>query len=273
MKRAATLLLCTAVMFLALAGCGRAKQGNMEFTLNPDGQGYTLAGYTNTASQTVLTIPDSFDGLPVTAIGEMAVQNCDDLLAIEIGPNLTEIDPWGVFGCRRLKQFVVSEENPAFAALDGVLFSKDLKRLISYPNANTAVYDKGGALLEEVTYAVPEGVEVIAHCAFYKCYALKEIQLPHTLRVIETRAFHGCENLKSLLLPEGLRSIGNDAFLKCLSLTEIIIPASVREIGDYAFYNCDNLLRVTVLAPEQELKQGHRWLPEPGRKTVEPVWA
>ena len=272
LKKAALVLLCAAIL-LGLDGCGgRTKEGGMEFTLNPDEQGYTLANYKNTASQTVLAIPDTVDGLPVTAIGDMAIQNCDDLVKIEIGANLTEIGKWGVFGSRHLKEFDVSPENTAFAAVDGVLFSKDMTRLVSYPNANTAEYDKAGTLKEEVAYTVPEGVVSIAHGAFYKCYALKEIVLPASLRVIEPRALHGCENVKRLILPEGLQTIGNDAFLKCLGLTEITIPAAVREIGAYAFYNCDNLVKVTVLAPKAELTAGKRWLPEPGRKAVTPEW-
>jgi len=271
-KKAAAILLCAAIL-LGFAGCGgRVKESGMEFTLNPDEQGYTLASYKNTASQTVLAIPDTVDGLPVTAIGDMAIQNCDDLVKIEIGAHVTEISKWGVFGSRHLKEFTVSPENTAFAAVDGVLFSKDLTRLISYPNANTAKYDKGGTLKEEVVYTVPEGVANIAHCAFYKCYALKEIVLPASLRLLEPRAFHGCENIKRLILPEGLETISNDVFLKCLGLKEITIPSTVREIGAYAFYNCDNLEKVTILAPKAELTLGKRWLPEPGRKAVTPEW-
>jgi len=270
-KRAVAFLLCAA-MLLLFAGCNSANLGSMKFALNEDEQGYTLTRYKNSASQTVLTIPDTFEGKPVTAIGGMAIQNCDDLLKIEIGANLTEIDKWGVFGCRYLKEFAVREDNPAFCAVDGVLFSKDGTCLVSYPNANTAEYDKGGALKEEVSYAVPEGVTEIAHAAFYKCYALKEVTLPGSLRLIGIRAFHGCQNLKQLALPEGLETIRNDAFLKCLGLTEITIPATVRKIGNYAFYSGDNLESVTILAPKAQLTQGHRWLPEPGRKPVEPVW-
>ena len=272
MKRIAIALICASILLLCLAGCGRVKLDNASYELNADGNSYTLVSYKNTASQTELVIPDEINGLPVTAIADMAIQSCDDLQRIVIGANLAEIGKWGVFDCRHLKEFAVSEANLAFVAVDGVLFSKDRTRLVSYPNANTAEYDKGGALKEEVAYAVPEGVTSIAHCAFYKCYALREVTLPASLLEIETRAFHGSENLKQMLLPEGLEVIGSDAFLKCLGLQEITIPSTVREIGDYAFYNCDNLVSVTILAPKDALKQGHRWLSEPGRKAVEAVW-
>jgi len=268
------LAVIAALSLTSLSGCvlSRASQGNMEFLLSEGGESYILTRYKNTASQNELVIPDHFDGKPVTAIGEMAIQHCDDLHKIVIGANLAEIDKWGIFGNRYLKEFVVSEENSAFMSAEGVLFSKDMTRLVSYPNANIAEYDKNGALKEEVSYAVPEGVRSIAHCAFYECYALGEIILPKSLREIDTRAFHGCETMKQINLPEGLEAIGNDAFLRNFGLREIVIPSTVREIGDYAFYRCDNLERMTILAPKDALKQGHRWLPEPGRKPVEPVY-
>jgi len=263
-----------ALLLTSAAGCAssRESQGNMEFLPAPGGESYILARYKNTASQTKLVIPDEFQGKPVTAIGEMAIQHCDDLHVIELGANIIEIDKWGVFANRYLKEFIVSEKNPAFTSVNGVLFSKDKTRLISYPNANTAQYDKNGALKKEVSYTVPEGVMSIAHCAFYKCYALGAVVLPESLREIDTRAFHGCENMMEINLPEGLEVIGKDAFLRCLGLTAIAIPSAVREIGDYAFYSCDNLKSMAILAPKDALQQGHRWLPEPDRKPVEPVW-
>ena len=53
MKRTAIPILAVVLLLFALSGCGREKQGNMQFALNPDGQGYALVAYKNTASQTV----------------------------------------------------------------------------------------------------------------------------------------------------------------------------------------------------------------------------
>ena len=274
MKKVIVILLGLAMIAVMFSGCvdlrPRTRVDNLEFVL--EGDAYTLVGFRNVAGEHTLTIPDEVNGVPVRAIGPMAIQRADDLQMIEIGPNLTEIDGWGIVNNRFLREIVVHEDNPAFVAHEGVLFSHDMTQLIIYPNANTAIYIDG-ELQETVSYAVPEGVEVITHAAFYFALALHEVVLPESLRVIETRAFRGAENMERINLPEGLESIGNDAFLRCRSLTEIVIPSTVLEIGDFAFYNCNNLETVIVRAPEAQLVQGHRWLPEMGPlSAVEPIW-
>ena len=264
---------CIIGTVLLLFGSGISeKSGNMEFKLNESKDAYVLTSYNDTPGQTELVIPDEFNGLPVTAIGELAVQRCDNLSKIVIGKNIESIDKWGIINCRYLKKIVVDEENKFFSDLDGIMMNRDKTTLLVYPNAHIAEYDKNGALKETVSVAVPEGVETISYGAFYKCYAIEEIILPPSVSVIEERAFHGCENLKSAVLNEGLRSLGKDAFMRCYSLAEITLPSTLREVGDFVFYDCNILRDITILAPQSELKQGSRWLPEAGRTAVEPVW-
>ncbi|MCL2445484.1 MAG: leucine-rich repeat domain-containing protein [Oscillospiraceae bacterium] len=275
MKKLSMILLCMVLLAVVFPSCSidlrpRVRVENMEFVGDVDG--YTLVAFRNVAGQHTLTIPDSIDGSPVIGIGPMAIMRSDDLRTIEIGPNLTEIHGWGITNNRFLQQFVVHEDNPAFTADNGVLFSADMTRLVVYPNANTAVYIDG-ELQATVSYTVPDGVEVIAHAAFYHAIALHEIVLPNSLRVIETRAFHGAVQIERMDLPEGLEHIGNDAFLRMRGLTEITIPSTVRYIGDFAFYQAENLTDITILAPVEQLTQGRRWLPETGPlSAVTPVW-
>ena len=60
-----------------------------------------------------------------------------------------------------------------YESVDGVLFSKDKKQILFYPNGRKASI-----------YTVPEGVERIGPHVFYRS-ALQYIQLPKSLRVIE----------------------------------------------------------------------------------------
>jgi len=275
MKKLSVLALCV-VLLATLTACldlrPRVRVDNMEFTMNDDGLGYSLVGFRNVAGQHTLTIPDELHGLPITGIGAMAIMRSDDLRVIEFGPNLVEMHGWAITNNRFLQQFVVHEDNPAFTAYNGVLFSADMTRLVVYPNANTAIYIDG-ELQQTVSYTVPDGVEVIAHAAFYHVIALHEIVLPDSLRVIETRAFHGALHVERINLPEGLEYIGNDAFLRNRGLTEIVIPSTVRYIGNFAFYQASNLTNITILAPQNQVNQGHRWLPETGPlSAVTPTW-
>ena len=81
-----------------------------------------------------------------------------------------------------LKEFVVEEGNEYYQAVDGVLFSKDMKRLVAFPSAKT---------VENGFYEIPEGVEQIDELSFslagYAGFAgnLKTLKLPSTFKISE----------------------------------------------------------------------------------------
>ncbi|MDR1464835.1 MAG: leucine-rich repeat domain-containing protein [Oscillospiraceae bacterium] len=266
------------LLLLLLPSCGffgREKSGNLEFMLDEETDAYTLAYYTDTSKVRELVIPDTFRGKPVTAIGRLAVSSADTLEKIVIGKNITAIDSWGIVDCRYLKAIEVAGDNPAFRSLDGVLYTRDGTRLITYPNAHTAAYSSSGKLLRKASYAVAPGTKVVGHCAFYKCYGLEAVELPDSVEIIEERAFHKCDALAAIQFPEGLTSIGKDAFLGCESLTSITLPSSIREIGTFAFYNAKNLRTISIGAAEADVTLGDKWYPTAaGRKIpVDIIWA
>ena len=96
------------------------------------------------------------------------------------------------------KGFEVDENNPLYRAVDGVLFSKDMKTLIRFP------CDKD---CEE--YTVPESVERIERYAFYMT------------------------GLKKVILPEGITLIENSVFLRDGKSTplEVVVPSSLVYMG------------------------------------------
>ena len=274
MKKIFAILLAASLMLLIFASCGREKSGSMEFLYETETDSYTLIYYNDSASVSELVIPDTFKDKPVTAIGQLAIGSCDTLEKIVIGKNITSIDKWGIVDCRYLKSIEVAEENEYFCSLDGVLYSKDMTKLITYPNANAAEYTKDGKLLKTAGYAVAPGVKVIGHAAFYKCYALEKVVLPDGLEEIEDRAFHKCEAMTDVNFPEGLRSIGKDAFLACKGLENITLPSTIRFLGDYVFYNADNIQTLRVMTAQANVELGFKWYPtSAGRDTaVEIIW-
>jgi hypothetical protein len=80
----------------------------------------------------------------------------------------------------------VSPNNKKYCAVDGVLYSKDKKVLLAYPNA------KGPK------YKVPNGVEEIANCAF-KNTSIEHITASATLQRIGQNAFYGCCQLEWII--------------------------------------------------------------------------
>lgn len=65
-------------------------------------------------------------------------------------------EDYGVFtvpagrDCPKLKEFVVTKRNPYYTAVDGVLFSKNMTRLLMYPTAKT-----------DLVYQIPDTVEIV----------------------------------------------------------------------------------------------------------------
>lgn len=127
-------------------------------------------------------------------------------------------------GCTELTSIYVPPENSCFAVIDNVLFEKNSKRLIIYPEGLTSSL-----------YTVPDGVLEIGDSAFYYCRSLSSVSLPDSLQSIGDEAFFGCETLSSISLPNGLQSIGDKAFGSCFSLSCISLPDSLQTIGKDAF--------------------------------------
>lgn len=107
--------------------------------------------------------------------------------------------------CRLLKEFEVSENNPNFASVDGVLFDKSKSTLLFYPN------------MKSKKYIVPEGVTTISSRAFSCCDNLLEITLPQSLTHIGGSAFESCEMLLNITSlnptpPEAAESLNGGVF-------------------------------------------------------------
>lgn len=266
-KKIIAVLLC-AFIALAFTAC-REKENNLEYEYNKETDSYSVVYYTDTTSVKELTIPDEFNSKPVTEISQLAISSADTLEVINIGKNITYIDDWGITGCLHLKEINVSEENENYCSVDGVLFTKDKKTLVSYPNANTAVYSASGALEEKAKYQIPDGTEIISKCAFYKCYGLEEVILPDSIKIIDERAFHKCENMKSINFPEGLKAIGFDAFIGCLGLEEVTLPSTIEEIGEFAFYNASNIKHMEIKAKQENVTLGKQWEPSSTGRAID----
>lgn len=177
-----------------------------------------------------LTIPETIDGVKVTAIGDYAFGECK-LANIEIPGSVTTIGigafyrcrnltsvmfPAGVsdigenvfFECMDLQEINVSENNSRYCSINGVLFNKAKTELLMYPCAKSLN-----------RYVVPEGTVKIATRAFasvgpYGGEAVgirHRVMLPDSLRHIETMAFHDSV-ISEVRIPKRVETIGALAF-------------------------------------------------------------
>ena len=180
-----------------------------------------------------LTIPDGIMKIdinvpPTGGSSLLRIQN------ITIGADVKEINPFTFFNHELLKTITVDENNPHYESVDNVLFTEDMKTLITYANT-----DKG-------SYTVPDSVEVLSDCAFSSCVNLTEIVLPNTITEMGSYAFAGCTYVKSIDIPDGVTILSEGVFWACSNASEITIPESVTVIGRAAFDGCYNLTEVNI---------------------------
>ena len=236
---------------------------------------------------TLIQRPPTFSGHytitnSVTSIGEYAFAGCNKITSVTIPASVTSIGDYAFYNCTSITAINVSENNPNYTSIDGVLFEKGVTDLIQCPAAFS-----GG-------FTIPASVTNICDAAFRDCTALTCVYVqgnapsygstsfentPATVyyfpdtdgwinpfagrparllplefanggdHIVITRlgsAFAGHLPIPASLDRLPVTSIGPSAFNWCKSLTSVTIPASVTSIGDSAFSYCFALTAVTI---------------------------
>ena len=132
------------------------------------------------------------------------------------------------------KEIVIAEDNPYYCSIDGILYSKDHKKLLFVPRD-----------LDIKTFRVPDGVEHIEDYAFSYQHYLEEIVLPGSVVSIGEYAFSSCLSLRSVQLIN-VQKINNGAFSECSRLERVELSDSLRIISDWAFRECQSLRQITL---------------------------
>lgn len=161
--------------------------------------------------EAAIVLPVSIEDMPVDAILNMKDKNgvveeitIPDALSFTAG----DINPSVI--CVHfpvLQRYCVSDAHPTLRVIDGALYTKDGKVLLSYPAGRT-----GEAV-------IPQGVETLWPCAFQNA------------------------SVASVVLPASLRTISDYSMSDFRVMRHLEIPAGVEEIGPYAFINSDDTFR------------------------------
>ena len=170
-----------------------------------------------------IRIPETIEGVPVTAIGERA-------FAVKMEAPVAEpVD-------EQEAELSFVTEAPAETA-EG----QALRRVFLPDSIETigAYAFHGCSALERVS--LPAKLQEISLRMFDGCGSLEQITLPAGLRRIGDYAFYGCGSLKKLRLPESVERIGKYAFYNCRKMEEINIPLATTDLNMGMFLNCDAL--------------------------------
>ena len=173
-----------------------------------------------------------------------AFWNCGNLESLHIASGITKIAEMAIYNNVNLESITVDESNTEYASIDGVLFTKDGKTLIKYPE------NKSGT-----QYSVPTGTMTIGENAFNNCDNLTKVTLNEGLTQISQTAFSDCSALSEMIIPDGVTNVGACSFYGCSALKSIVIPASVTVVASQSFGRCTALEGITIPASVTDIRE------------------
>lgn len=237
-----------------------------DFAYTADGGEVTITDYVGTSEHVL--IPDTIDGLPVTALGHRAFYEktvttvvvpdsvteigaaCfsgdNYLVSLKLPDGLKRLPPASLESCMRLYDFdlpqslekiysSVFEFNYYLTHLTLPSSLTEIEQLnfigLYGLQSLTLAEDNAAFKLDETNglLMTADGTRLL-HC-FSDIVPAEEIILPEGVKIVDPFAFHYDYDVKRVVLPEGVETIGAMAFAMCPNLTEIVIPASVTDIG------------------------------------------
>ena len=237
-----------------------------DFAYTADGGEVTITDYIGTSEHVL--IPDTIDGLPVTALGHRAFYEktvttvvvpdsvteigaaCfsgdNYLVSLKLPDGLKRLPPASLESCMRLYDFdlpqslekiysSVFEFNYYLTHLTLPSSLTEIEQLnfigLYGLQSLTLAEDNAAFKLDETNglLMTADGTRLL-HC-FSDIVPAEEIILPEGVKIVDPFAFHYDYDFKRVVLPEGVETIGAMAFAMCPNLTEIVIPASVTDIG------------------------------------------
>lgn len=243
-----------------------------------------------------VTIPDS-----VKVIQPRAFAECSNLSTLKFGKNVEKIYDYVFYqtniteitlpeklnhisGIAFLGNFVIKNinvdtKNTNFSSNNGIVFSKDKKKIVLYPQGKTEKAYTIPSTVEEIcdsafSYAqvesitIPSSVKKFGNYVFSStnitsitipstvtemgygpvadCQKLISANIQSTVKVLPYDMFNGCTSLKNVTLNDNIEEIYNRAFYGCKSLSNITLPKNLKKIDAGSFYDCSNLNNIKI---------------------------
>lgn len=125
---------------------------------------------------------------------------------IRIDKNVTSVNPYKLtddYNMRFVHDFKVDKDNDYFCDVNGVLFTKDKKKLIAFPPGR--VGDK---------YCLPRGTLIIGENAFTDSH-ITEIVISKSLKILEKDAFYASYSYLVDFSKSSVKKISSGCFKEC----------------------------------------------------------
>lgn len=215
-----------------------------------------------------LTVPETLNGIPVTAIGDKAFSQCYYLTDVTLPEGITHIGDFAFEDCTDIETLTIpgtvtsmgcnpfigttirlqlAQSNTALEQQGAFLLDRETKRLICFQSSPEGTEEAPAPLV------IPTGTREIGDYAFSRSDAV-QVVLPAGVTKIGQCAFQRCLSLQSVTLPAGLTDIGDHAFQRCSKLEEVNLPDSVTHLGRNPFAGSPVTLSLSASHPALELR-------------------
>ena len=238
--------------------------------------GYVFDGFNGNASITEIRIGHPFEKKKgewvetegdVIAVSKFTVNSDEYVKYIYIGPTVEYIEDQAFVYCRALRAFYVDENNPNYRSVDGVLYTKDMTEIISYPicrctqividdvKAGGEVVNIGRENVESFSvdgvYAKGDEAKSTLFTAF-RTYIKNSYsgdfdylnEFNEFSELMENKVYAPYIGTYYLVTENTGSSITVERFWTCDEKYEI--PEGVTKVANKAFYKCDRLVSIEL---------------------------
>ncbi len=255
----------------AVSACEEGTQGGSDtgvtFALSDDGASYIVDGTIGAEAPTEIVIPAEHDGLPVTAIGDLAFRSNRALTSITIPDSVTSIGDYAFMYCTSLTDVTLGNgmQTIGAQAFDGCdLLSITIPRSVT--QIGRSAFNGCNRLIEVYNLS---SLNIVAGSSEngYVGYYAKDIYTSESAQSKLSATTDGfivyadeddseyclmgyTGQRTDLTLPANIAgnryTIYDHAFYRAEQLTSVTIPDGVTVIGDSAFLDCSSLQSVTM---------------------------
>ncbi len=214
------------------------------------------------AVKTTLFVPESIGGYPVVEV-VLFMASLRGYNSIHLSKNIKYFDAASLN--EDICNIGVNETNEYFAVKNGILYSKDFKKIISFPPAK-----------KDFNISCLDGIEIIGDGAFCCCDSFVSLIMPNSVKEIGDFAFARSETLEYIEIPDSVDKVGaavfcytplkniklsknihildasydadaeGEGFFHCCDFENIVLPDGVEEIRKFAFYECEKLTKIVI---------------------------
>lgn len=187
--------------------CGKSASEGLFFSLQ--GNEYTLIDI-GTCEDTDIIIPKTYNGYPVSAIGDRAFSDCSLLTKVTIPDSITSIGNAAFYRCSGLASIILPNN---LKSIGDYAFNECSKlRIIIIPNSITSIGDYAFGYCNSLTSVIWNaenctniGLDYRYNSIFLNCLNLTNITIGDNVKAVSYRMFNGCSGLINISVGDGNR--------------------------------------------------------------------